>query len=66
MLDEKMLKIYGSIDVPSAGPCPTLEIVSISSPTGKITINKADFDATTMELYIENHYQNSKRQPEGS
>lgn len=53
MLDEKMLKIYGSVDVKGAGACPTLEIVSPESPSGRIVINESDYDAETMELFEE-------------
>lgn len=53
MLDEKMLKIYGSVDVKGAGTCPTVEIASPESPSGRVVINKSDYDASTMELYVE-------------
>lgn len=53
MLDEKTLKLYGTVDVAGAGICPTVEIASPESPSGRITINEADFDSGTMKLYFE-------------
>lgn len=53
MLDEKMLKLYGTVDVAGAGTCPTVEIISEESPSGRVVINKSDYDPSTMELYVE-------------
>lgn len=50
-MDEKMVKIMGSVDVPSAGCCATVEIVSSDAPGGFIVINLSDYDHETMTLY---------------
>lgn len=53
MLDEKTLKLYGTVDVQGAGTCPTVVIISPESPTGRVVINESDYDPSTMELYVE-------------
>lgn len=52
MIDERTLKIMGTVDVTSAGACETVEIVSVESPTGRVTINKSDL-TDDMELFTE-------------
>lgn len=53
MLDEKMLKIMGSVDVGGGhGTCPTVEVISAESPTGRKTINKVDMQPMD-RLYVE-------------
>lgn len=48
-----MLEIMGSVDVTGGhGTCETVEVISTESPTGRVTINKADMQPTD-KLYVE-------------